>query len=67
MNNLGDALSCPSGRVAFGAGLRGVLRHFTDANTGIAIWWQDLYTPEKGPFFKGKKVVFQPSKFQVLC
>lgn len=44
-----------SGRVAFGASLRGVLRHFTDANTGIAIWWQDLHPPEKGPFLKGKK------------
>ena len=29
--------------MAFGAGLRGLLRHFTDASTVIAIWWQDLF------------------------
>ena len=43
------------GRVAFGASLRGLVRHFTDANTGIAIWWQDLPPPEKGAVFLREK------------
>lgn len=65
LNDLGDAMS---GRVAFGAGLRELLRHFTDANTVIAIWWQDFHTRFfLGGRFKGTAVSLPTINFQLLC